>query len=134
VEFFLTKRDGRVEVLINELAPRPHNSGHVFGRACTFSQFEALARILVGAPLVAPELVRGSYCMGNLLGDVWLAQGAQTLDLGAWASFPDVVDVHIYGKREPQARRKMGHFVVRQTSADEALERAASFRKALSAP
>ena len=142
VEFFVAPRSARglsvgdVDVVINELAPRPHNSGHVFGRACTFSQFEALARILVGAPLGNPGTLLGSYCMGNLLGDVWIAQGRSgpTIDLSAWAAFEDVVDVHIYGKREPGARRKMGHFVVRNASPDVALERAESFRKALASP
>jgi 5-(carboxyamino)imidazole ribonucleotide synthase len=142
VEFFVTPRSQRghsvagVDVVINELAPRPHNSGHVFGRACTFSQFEALARILVGAPLGSPRLLEGSHCMGNLLGDVWLAQGRSgpNIDLSAWARFEDVVDVHLYGKMEPQARRKMGHFVVRGASGDAVLERAESFRKALSTP
>jgi 5-(carboxyamino)imidazole ribonucleotide synthase len=136
VEFFLTRptRAGGTEVVINELAPRPHNSGHVFGRACTYSQFEALARILVGAPLAPPSLLEGAYCMGNLLGDVWIAQGqsGMTIELAAWAAFEDVVDVYIYGKSEPQARRKMGHFVVRSTTADVALERAERFREALS--
>jgi 5-(carboxyamino)imidazole ribonucleotide synthase len=140
VEFFLTPRGGgdpaagEVDVVINELAPRPHNSGHVFGRACTFSQFDALARILVGAPLGPPTLLEGSYCMGNLLGDVWLAQGrtGPSLDLAAWASFEDVIDVHIYGKTDPQVRRKMGHFVVRASSGQGALERAHAFREALS--
>jgi 5-(carboxyamino)imidazole ribonucleotide synthase len=141
VEFFLTPRSSRgltvdgVDVVINELAPRPHNSGHVFGRACTFSQFEALARILVGAPLGVPELHPGSHCMGNLLGDVWIAQGRKgpTLDLSAWAQHGDVVDVHVYGKTEPQPRRKMGHFVVRGSSGAAALERADAFRSALTA-
>lgn len=139
VEFFLTRPGGRgsvadTEVVINELAPRPHNSGHVFGRACTFSQFEALARILVGAPLGTPTLLEGCHCMGNLLGDVWIAQGRSgpAIDLAAWAAFEDVVDVHVYGKSEPQARRKMGHFVVRSHSAEIALERAERFREALS--
>jgi phosphoribosylaminoimidazole carboxylase (NCAIR synthetase) len=74
--------------------------------------------------------------MGNLLGDVWLAQGraGPSLDLGAWASFEDVIDVHIYGKTDPQVRRKMGHFVVRSTSGEGALERAEAFREALSKP
>ena len=139
VEFFVTGRGrgytvGEVDVVINELAPRPHNSGHVFSRACTFSQFEALARILVGAPLGTPRLLPGSHCMGNLLGDVWIAQGrsGETIDLSAWSGFDDVVDVEVYGKSEPQARRKMGHFVVRGSSGDAALERAESFRRALS--
>jgi 5-(carboxyamino)imidazole ribonucleotide synthase len=128
VEFFVTAD----AVLLNELAPRPHNSGHVFSRACSFGQFDALARILLGAPLGAPRAHPGAFCMGNLLGDVWLAQQRETtLDLSAWRAFPDVVDVHVYGKRRPEPRRKMGHFVVHAPSADRAMQRAGEFRVAL---
>ena len=121
---------------INEFAPRPHNSGHVTLKACTFSQYDALARVLLDAPLGQPEMIGpGAFCMGNLLGDVWLAQGrarpGEQLDLGAWADFPDVIDVMLYGKREPRPRRKMGHFVLRAGTADEALQRARAFRDAL---
>jgi 5-(carboxyamino)imidazole ribonucleotide synthase len=128
VEFFVTA-DG---VLLNELAPRPHNSGHVLSRACTFGQFDALARVLVDAPLGAPDAHAGVFCMGNLLGDVWLAQRREAmLDLSAWQAFPDVVDVHVYGKRRPEPRRKMGHFVVRAASPEVAMTRAQEFRLAL---
>jgi 5-(carboxyamino)imidazole ribonucleotide synthase len=136
VEFFVAAAspDGTHRVLLNELAPRPHNSGHVFTRACTFGQFDALARILVGAPLGVPAPHPGAFCMGNLLGDVWLAQGRETdLDLSAWSDFPDVIDVHLYGKRQPALKRKMGHFVVHHADGDVALERAEQFRLALTA-
>jgi len=130
---------GGPRLYINEFAPRPHNSGHVTLKACTFSQYDALARVLLDAPLAQPELVGpGAFCMGNLLGDVWLAQGRRApgdrLDLGAWADFPDVIDVMLYGKREPRARRKMGHFIVRGPSAEQAMARAAAFRDALRRP
>ncbi len=139
VEFFVAgqrgsdDRDPRTwRVLINELAPRPHNSGHVLAHACTFGQFDALARILLGAPIGHPSLRPGSHCMGNLLGDVWLAQGREDpLDLSVWQAFPEVIDVHIYGKKRPEPRRKMGHSVVIAASPEEALERAEAFRLAL---
>lgn len=137
VEFFVARRavadrGGTVCVLVNELAPRPHNSGHIMARACTFGQFDALARVLVGAPLGRPSLLPGSFCMGNLLGDVWLAQGhGDKLDLGAWRDFPDVLEVNLYGKKHPEKRRKMGHTVVMGARPDDALARAESFRQAL---
>jgi 5-(carboxyamino)imidazole ribonucleotide synthase len=134
VEFFIgTGRDGVRRLFVNELAPRVHNSGHVTRQACTVSQFDALARILSGVPVTAPELHPGGWCMGNLLGDVWLAQGrvGGPLDLSAWKQFPEVVDVYLYGKREARPKRKMGHFVVHAPSADEATAKARAFRAAL---
>jgi 5-(carboxyamino)imidazole ribonucleotide synthase len=146
-EFFVTKagsrsrgiRSGDLEVFVNELAPRPHNSGHVTRSACQISQFEVLARILLDVPLPAPMLVGDGYwCMGNLLGDVWLAQkGARgepvtgELDLGALAQMPEVRSVVLYGKRDPQSRRKMGHFVTHGDDAESAMRAAKAFREAL---
>lgn len=135
VELFIGKgRDGVEQLFINELAPRTHNSGHVTRQACSFSQFDALARILTGTGLHAPVLHPGAWGMGNLLGDVWLAQGRSggALDLAAWNAFPEVVDVYLYGKREARPKRKMGHFVVHGTSAEQVLQRAKAFRAALS--
>jgi 5-(carboxyamino)imidazole ribonucleotide synthase len=134
VEFFVGDgRAGDGRLFINELAPRTHNSGHVTRQACTSSQFDALARILCGAPLTPPRLHPGAWCMGNLLGDVWLAQGRSEggLDLSAWERFPDVVDVFLYGKQPARAKRKMGHFVVRADTPERAMERARAFRAAL---
>lgn len=134
VEFFLgAGTDGAKRLVVNELAPRTHNSGHVTRQACTFSQFDALARILCDVPLGVPAVHPGAWCMGNLLGDVWRAQGRQggPLDLSAWARFPEVVDVYLYGKAEARPRRKMGHFVARAQTADEAMKAARAFRAAL---
>ncbi len=134
VEFFIgTGRNGIEQVYVNELAPRVHNSGHVTRQACTMSQFDALARVLSGVPLTSPELHSGGWCMGNLLGDVWLAQGRTggPLDLSAWRAFPEVVDVYLYGKREARSKRKMGHFVVHAPTPDEAASKALAFRAAL---
>jgi 5-(carboxyamino)imidazole ribonucleotide synthase len=134
VEFFIgAGRDGVRRLYVNELAPRVHNSGHVTRQACTVSQFDALARILSGVPLNEPRLHTGGWCMGQLLGDVWLAQGRDggPLDLSAWRDFPDVVDVYVYGKRHARPNRKMGHFVVRADDATMAAERARAFRARL---
>jgi 5-(carboxyamino)imidazole ribonucleotide synthase len=134
VEFFLgTGSDGTKRLVVNELAPRTHNSGHVTRQACTFNQFDALARILAGVPLGKPLVHSGGWCMGNLLGDVWRAQDKRggPLDLSAWAKFPDVVDVFLYGKAEARPRRKMGHFVTRGPDAESAMKTAREFRAAL---
>ena len=113
---------GQVRIFTNEFAPRPHNSGHVTRKACTFSQFEALARILLGVPLVPPRIVaRGAFCMANLLGEVWEAQGGgESLDLSAWEGNPDLLEVVLYGKRGISPKRKMGHLTVHGADAEEA--------------
>jgi 5-(carboxyamino)imidazole ribonucleotide synthase len=134
VEFFIgAGRDGVERLYVNELAPRVHNSGHVTRQACTVSQFDALARILSGVPVVEPRLHSGAWCMGQLLGDVWLAQGREggALDLSAWKDFPDVIDVYVYGKRHARAGRKMGHFVVAGETPEKVTARALAFRAAL---
>ena len=127
-------RSTDVRIFTNELAPRPHNSGHVTRKACTYSQFEALARVLLGVPLVPPRLVSaGSFCMANLLGEVWQAQGSEgSLDLSAWEGSPDLLEVVLYGKSGVATKRKMGHLVARGAGADEAIAAARACRKALS--
>ena len=127
------RRPGEVRVFTNEFAPRPHNSGHVTRKACTVSQFEALARILLGVPLVPPRLVGpGAFCMANLLGEVWEAQGAaEALDLGAWEGNPALLEVVLYGKSGVATKRKMGHLVARGADAEAAISAARAFRAAL---
>ncbi len=126
-------RPGEVRVFTNEFAPRPHNSGHVTRKACTCSQFEALARILTGVPLVPPRLVSaGAFCMANLLGEVWEAQGAPaSLDLSSWEGNPDLLEVVLYGKRDVAAKRKMGHLTVRGAGPEEAIAAARAAREAI---
>lgn len=123
-------------IYINEFAPRPHNSGHVTTSACCMSQYDALARILLDIPLQEPLVMSaGTFCMMNLLGDVWLAQGASQydakLDLSTLREHPQVLDVVIYGKREPRAKRKMGHFITYGKTPESALEAAHAFRNSL---
>jgi 5-(carboxyamino)imidazole ribonucleotide synthase len=101
VEFFVA-RDGRL--LINELAPRPHNSGHLTFDACRTSQFEQQVRAVCGLPLGSPELLQPA-AMANLLGDLW-QQGEP--DWAAALTIPDV-KLHLYGKTTPRPGRKMGH-------------------------
>ena len=101
VEMFL-KRNG--ELVINELAPRPHNSGHWTIEGCVTSQFEQHVRAVCGLPLGATELLRPA-AMVNLLGDLW--SGGEP----HWAAALAVpnVHLHLYGKHEPRPGRKMGH-------------------------
>lgn len=101
VEFFLTKQG---KLLINELAPRPHNSGHLTFDACVTSQFEQQLRAICGLPLGSTELLRPA-AMANLLGDVW--QHGEP-NWSAACAFPDV-KLHLYGKLEARPGRKMGH-------------------------
>ena len=101
VEVFLTKDE---KLLINELAPRPHNSGHLTFDACVTSQFEQQLRAVCGLPLGSTEYYKPA-AMANLLGDLW--QNGEP----NWARALSVegVKLHLYGKSEPRIGRKMGH-------------------------
>lgn len=109
VEFFVA--EGRLYV--NEMAPRPHNSGHYTLDACVTSQFEQQVRTLCGLPLGEVGM-HSTAAMVNLLGDLWFAEGADAPrepDWRALLALPNL-NLHLYGKREPQPGRKMGHFTV----------------------
>lgn len=112
VEFFLRK-DG--ELVINEMAPRPHNSGHLTIDACITSQFEQQLRAVCGLPLGATGYISPA-AMANLLGDLW-SDGPP--DWRAACEFP-TVKLHLYGKHEARPGRKMGHLTARASSATEA--------------
>ena len=125
VEFFVL-RDGAL--VANEMAPRPHNSGHYSVDACDMSQFDLQVRTLTNAPLVAPRL-HSPCVMLNLLGDLWFAAPSLA---GAGASADPVepdwagvlalpgVHLHLYGKAQARPGRKMGHLTVTAASAGEA--------------
>ena len=115
VELFLT-RDGRV--LVNELAPRPHNSYHTSERACVTSQFEQLVRAVCDLPLGATDVVVPGAIL-NLLGEVW-AEGPP--DFARVLELPGV-KVHLYGKASARPGRKMGHLSAIGATAEEALAR-----------
>lgn len=123
VEFFVVEGE---RLLINELAPRPHNSGHLTIDACACSQFEQQLRAITGLPLGDPTLVKPA-AMANLLGDLW-AQGEP--DWGAALSDPGV-RLHLYGKAEPRAGRKMGHLTVVGSDVTEAEARVLAARERL---
>jgi len=122
VEFFLLP-DG--SLLVNEMAPRPHNSGHHTLDACATSQFEQQLRAVCGLPLGSTRLL-SPVVMLNLLGDFW--PGETTLP--DWSPlFQDgEAFLHLYGKRRAIGRRKMGHANFLGTTADEALARAEALK------
>jgi len=118
VELFLSQ-DG--QLYINELAPRPHNSGHYTIEACYTSQFENALRAVCNLPLGSPEMYVGAAVMINLLG------------VRSGSGFPDAVEpalqagpawIHFYGKRESRPRRKLGHVTAVGATLEEAYERA----------
>jgi 5-(carboxyamino)imidazole ribonucleotide synthase len=123
IEFFVTK-DGRL--LFNEMAPRPHNSGHLTFDACRTSQFEQQVRAICGLPLGSPDLIQPA-AMANLLGHLW-ADGEP--DWSAALAFPDV-KLHLYGKAEARPGRKMGHLTVLAKTAEQARQRVVEAREAL---
>ena len=123
VEFFLT---GDGALLVNELAPRPHNSGHLTIDACVSSQFEQQVRAICGLPPGSTELLRPA-AMANLLGDLWV-DGEP--DWAAACLVPPI-KLHLYGKAEPRPGRKMGHLTALSHDAREALRIVRAAREAL---
>jgi 5-(carboxyamino)imidazole ribonucleotide synthase len=123
VEMFLTRDD---RLLVNELAPRPHNSGHLTFDACVTSQFEQQLRAITGLALGSTELLRPA-AMANLLGDLW--QTGEP-DWAAACRHPDV-KLHLYGKADARPGRKMGHLTALAKTPEEALERVVGARAAL---
>jgi len=124
VEFFLA-RDGRL--MINELAPRPHNSGHLTFDACRTSQFEQQLRAVCGLPLGSPELMQPAAAMANLLGDLW---NAGEPDWAAALAFPGV-KLHLYGKTDARPGRKMGHLTALGATPEYARRQVVAARAAL---
>ena len=112
VELFLTRRG---ELVVNELAPRTHNSGHLTFDASVTSQFEQQVRAVCGLPLGSTELLRPA-AMANLLGDLWLPHEP---NWAAALALPDV-KLHLYGKAKPAPGRKMGHLTALASTAEAA--------------
>ena len=113
IEFFVTT-DG--QVLVNEMAPRPHNSGHYTIDACDTSQFEQQVRMICGLPAGSCRL-HTPVAMWNILGDIWPAEGEPAWD--KIAALPKA-KLHLYGKLEARPGRKMGHINCLGDSVDEA--------------
>lgn len=128
VEFFVSS-DGRL--VVNELAPRPHNSGHHTIDGCSCSQFEQQARAITGLPLGSTNLL-SPIIMINLLGDLWA-------DLHTPPKWNDILSIkgsslHLYGKREARPGRKMGHINVTGNSLDDVIKKVSNIRNTLKLP
>ena len=114
--FVIDDENGNEKLLINEIAPRPHNSGHYTIDACLTSQFEQQVRALCGLPL-GPTTQHTPAVMVNLLGDVWKSN---VLAADKILQEPNV-KLHLYGKREARDGRKMGHYTVLENNIGSAL-------------
>lgn len=124
VEFFISGG----QLMVNEIAPRPHNSGHYTIDACANSQFDLQLRTLCGLPLGPTELLSPAV-MVNLLGDLWQSTG----EMPDWSPLvgDPRIKLHLYGKREARPGRKMGHFTCLANEPEQALSLALDARSAL---
>lgn len=123
VEFFVGRDD---QLMVNELAPRPHNSGHLTIDACTTCQFEQQVRAVCGLPLGSPRQHRPAT-MANLLGDLWTSgepNWSAALSSGN-------VKLHLYGKAEPRPGRKMGHLTALAETPQQAAQNVIAAREQL---
>ena len=130
VEFFLSEipapnsnghKTENHYLYINELAPRPHNSGHITRTACNGSQFDAMARILLGLPLFKPQMVNSKiHAMGNLMGDLWPSENCNP-SFASLNQCGNLNEVVLYGKTTARPGRKMGHFNLHSDSHEQAL-------------
>jgi 5-(carboxyamino)imidazole ribonucleotide synthase len=128
VEFFISS-DGRL--LVNEIAPRPHNSGHHTINACVCSQFENQARAISGVPLGSTRLL-SPVIMMNLLGDLWPEKHSSP-DWSAVTNIPGA-SLHLYGKREARKGRKMGHISILGDTLEEITLKINSVREGFNLP
>jgi 5-(carboxyamino)imidazole ribonucleotide synthase len=130
VEMFIVGDD---ELLVNELAPRPHNSGHWTLDASVTSQFEQQIRAVCGVGLGATAMTAPAVAMVNLLGDLWFTEDATQPVEPDWAAAlaDPAATLHLYGKTEPRRGRKMGHLTVTAATPDAAEARARKLRAQL---
>jgi len=118
------------DLMINEVAPRPHNSGHLSIEALETSQFQQHVRAVCGLTLGSTEPISGGAAMANLLGDLWTDDGAPP-DWNQALSVPGV-HLHLYGKAVAKPGRKMGHLTATADSVEQAKHRVLQARQALS--
>lgn len=126
VEFFVCNG----ELLVNEMAPRPHNSGHYTIDACVTNQFEQQVRVMTGLPLGSSRQ-HSPAVMVNILGDIWPVDDKMQMQAEpAWQqAFNNTqLKMHLYGKQQARPGRKMGHFTVINASRDEAIKQAMQVR------
>ncbi len=126
VEFFISTDQ---QVLVNEMAPRPHNSGHFTIDACDTSQFEQQLRMMCGIP-AGSSRQHGAVVMWNILGDLWPQDG--TPDWGEVLRLGNL-KLHLYGKTEARAGRKMGHINCLASDTIEARKQLDDIKKKLGA-
>lgn len=126
VEFFLTEKG---ELFVNELAPRPHNSGHFTFDACVTSQFEQQLRAVCGFPFGSPQLLL-PVVMVNLLGDLW--RNGRQPDWNPILRNPSA-KLHLYGKLDSRPRRKMGHYCILAPTVELAVAEALNLKHELNA-
>jgi 5-(carboxyamino)imidazole ribonucleotide synthase len=127
VEFFVTKDD---DLLVNELAPRPHNTFHGTEIGCLTSQFEQAVRAVCNLPLGSTELLR-PVAIHNLLGDLWTKNQMPPFERALGLAG---VRVHLYGKREARPGRKMGHLSATGRTPEDAIELVRKAAAVLKAP
>ena len=120
IEMFLTSEN---QILINEIAPRPHNSGHYTIEGCSISQFEQHIRSVINLPLIKPELYK-PIVMINILGPKNLNNSPYKLTGISKCLGIDGVKIHIYGKRITKPNRKLGHVIATGFNLEEAVNRA----------
>jgi 5-(carboxyamino)imidazole ribonucleotide synthase len=135
IEFFIDTRDN---LYLNEMAPRPHNSGHHTIESCVTSQFEQQARITAGLPL-GDSSQKTPAVMLNLLGDLWFLDNASDNSAPCEPDWKTVLadcdaHLHLYGKKEARRGRKMGHITCCAATLDDALQTVHRIRKALRLP
>lgn len=132
VELFLTSAG---ELLVNELVPRPHNSGHGLAEACETGQCEQHVRAVCGLPLGSVAL-REPTVMVNIPGDAWTWRDGQVTGEPNWAAIlrEPAAKLQLYGQPEPRIGRKMGHFTVRGKDGEAALEKARELKARLQNP
>lgn len=131
VELFLTD-DG--ELLVNEMAPRTHNSGHWTLDGCVSSQFEQQVRAITGLPLGSTAMNAPAVVMVNILGDAWNWDGDQLVGPPNWSALlaDPCSKLHLYGKTAPRPGRKMGHFTVIGEDIEQTLDKARRLKALLS--
>ena len=117
----------KMQLVVNEIAPRPHNSGHYTLDACTANQFEQQVRLMCGLPPAGIDMLT-PCCMANILGDVWPVQGEPD-----WSIIlaQQTTKLHLYGKKQARIGRKMGHFTVLAESSSQAWQEALAISDAL---
>ena len=131
VEFFVTKQG---ELLVNEMAPRTHNSGHFTIDACLTSQFEQQVRMICGLPFGDSKLL-SPVVMTNMLGDLWISKNNDQMSQPKWQNLLEntTTKLHLYGKAEARKGRKMGHYCTLAETADDAQQQAEKIFNSLAA-